>query len=92
MHTTRLLTVSGERGSASGGQHWGGLSKPVEGLASLGGSTSGGGSAQPRGICILGGLYPGGQHGGGVGQTPLWTEFLTHASENIILPQLRCGW
>ena len=23
---------------------------------------------------------------------PLWTEFLTHASENITLPQLRCGW
>ena len=22
---------------------------------------------------------------------PLWTEFLTHASENITLPQLRCG-
>ena len=23
--------------------------------------------------------------------SPLWTEFLTHASENITLPQLRCG-
>ena len=22
---------------------------------------------------------------------PLWTEFLTHACENIILAQLRCG-
>ena len=22
----------------------------------------------------------------------LWTEFLTHVSENITLPQLRCGW
>ena len=22
---------------------------------------------------------------------PPWTEFLTHASENITLPQLRCG-
>ena len=22
---------------------------------------------------------------------PMWTEFLTHASENITLPQLRCG-
>ena len=22
---------------------------------------------------------------------PLWTEFLTHASENITLPQLHCG-
>ena len=23
--------------------------------------------------------------------TPLWTEFLTHACENITLPQLHCG-
>ena len=23
---------------------------------------------------------------------PQWTEFLTQASENITLPQLRCGW
>ena len=27
---------------------------------------------------------------GGV-HNPLWTEFLTHACENITLPQLRCG-
>ena len=27
----------------------------------------------------------------GVGLEPPWTEFLTHASENITLPQLRCG-
>ena len=26
-----------------------------------------------------------------MGQTPPWTEFLKHASENITLPQLRCG-
>ena len=25
------------------------------------------------------------------GRRPLWTEFLTHANENITLPQLRCG-
>ena len=25
------------------------------------------------------------------GADPPWTEFLTHASENITLPQLRCG-
>ena len=23
--------------------------------------------------------------------TPLWTDFLTHACENITFPQLRCG-
>ena len=27
----------------------------------------------------------------GILPLPLWTEFLTHASENITLPQLRCG-
>ena len=26
-----------------------------------------------------------------MGQTPPWTEFFTHATENITLPQLRCG-
>ena len=27
----------------------------------------------------------------GLDTPPLWIEFLTHASENITLPQLRCG-
>ena len=37
--------------------------------------------------CLLGGsVSP-----GGVVDTPLWTEFLTYACENITLPQLRCG-
>ena len=39
---------------------------------------------------------PGSDQGGCVSQhalrhTPLWTEFLTHACENITFPQLRCG-
>ena len=45
-----------------------------------------------------GGGVPG-PRGGGVSQhalrqtpsSPLWTEFLTHACENITLAQLRCG-
>ena len=28
---------------------------------------------------------------GATTHAPLWTELLTHASENITLPQLRCG-
>ena len=49
----------------------------------------------PGGASSQGGLLKGGyllwgvsQHA--MGQTPLWTEFLTHATENITLPQLRC--
>ena len=38
----------------------------------------GGGVSLPGGICLAGGGYP---------STPLWTEFLTHATENITLPQ-----
>ena len=43
------------------------------------------------------GLDPSGQTpnlpppGCGPEDPPPWTEFVTHASENIILPQLRCG-
>ena len=39
-------------------------------------------------------LVPGGcvsQHAMGQTPPPQWTEFLTHASENITLPQLRSG-
>ena len=43
------------------------------------------------GVVCQGGVCPGGCvcQGGGVcpGTPPLWTEFLTHASENITLPQ-----
>ena len=51
-----------------------------------------GGVSAPGGVsrgCLL---WSGGcvsQHA--MGQTPPWTEFLTHASENITLSQLRCG-
>ena len=68
-------------------------------LPGLGGCLPGlGGSAWSRGVsawsggrCLPG---PGGcisQHA--LRQTPpVWTEFLTHACENITLAQLRCGW
>ena len=64
------------RGSAPGG-------------SALGGSAPGGGVSAPRGGLLQGGVS---QHA--LRQTflpPLWTEFLTHASENITLAQLRCG-
>ena len=54
----------------------------------------GGGVFAPRGGCLapVGCLLPGGE--GGItacnGADPLWTEFLTHTTENITLPQLRC--
>ena len=46
------------------------------------------GSASGLGVCLplVWGVYPSMQWG-----RPPWTEFLTHASENITLPQLRCG-
>ena len=34
------------------------------------------------GVFLEWGVYPGGVH-------PLWTEFLTHACENITFPKLR---
>ena len=42
-----------------------------------------------KGICSWGGVYPS-MHWGRQ-PPPLWTEFLTHACENITLAQLRCG-
>ena len=57
-----------------------------------------GGVYLPGGVYLLGGVPVGGvPDGGSVSQhalgadnpPPLWTEFLTHASENITFPQLR---
>ena len=51
----------------------------------------GGGVAARGGVCIQG-VCPGRcLLEGGVSQHALWTEFLTHAYENITFPQLRCG-
>ena len=75
-----------------------GVSAQVEGVSAQGrGCLPRGVSAQRgvvcRGYLPKGSVCPGGcvsQHA--MGQTPpLWTEFLTHACENITLPQLRCG-
>ena len=54
-----------------------------------------GGGAWSRGMpglrgylpLVRGEVYPSMQWG----RPPPWTEFLTHGSENITLPQLRCG-
>ena len=50
----------------------------------------------PRGVPSLGSVYlPGDVPARGYlprySPLPPWTEFLTHATENITLPQLRCG-
>ena len=67
----------------------------------LGGVCPGGvclGGCLPRGVSaqgvLLGGFCPGGCIPACTeADTPtLWTEFLTHASENITLPQLHCRW
>ena len=59
---------------------------------------TGQGRVSAQGGCVAGGVCPGGVCPGGcllkcmLGYThPLWTEFLTHACENITFPQLRCG-
>ena len=48
-----------------------------------------------EGVCLCSGEVsasgPGGIPACNGADTPLWTEFLTHASENITLPQLRYG-
>ena len=54
-----------------------------------------GGCLPMGGVCQ--GVYPSMHWEGGcllqcmLGYTPPWTEFLTHACENITFPQLRCG-
>ena len=73
------------------------------GVCSWGGVFSQGG-VWSRGVCVCllqggGCLLRGGVCSGGVHPSmhwgrhppPLWTEFLTHACENITLAQLRCG-
>ena len=76
--------------SAPGGVcSWGDVSPG--GMSAPGGCLLPGVSA-PRGS-TEGCLLPGGvsQHALRQTPSPLWTEFLTHACENITLAQLRCG-
>ena len=70
-----------------------------------GGLLPGAGLLRGGGVCLVRGGVPGlggwwsAPGGGGLSQhalrqtpsPPSWTEFLTHACENIILAQLRCG-
>ena len=84
MHTARLLTVSPSMHCAGGSPCQGGLL--VGGcLLARGGVSLLGRSALPKGGCLLArGVVS--QHA--LRQTPPpWTEFLTHATENITLPQ-----
>ena len=79
---------------------WGGVCL-IRGWGALvpgGSALFGGGSGPGGGVGLLwGGSAPG--EGGGVSQhalrqtpsPPPWTEFFTHACENITLAQLRCG-
>ena len=91
MRTARLLPVSPSMHCMVGGGCLllGGVCSGV----SVSGPGGGGSASGPRGCLPLvrgGGWWCVSQHA--MGQTPhLWTEFLTHASENITLPQLRCG-
>ena len=76
------------------------------GVCSRGGCAWSGGVSAPGGVPGLGGCLLWGVPGpGGVSAPggcipacteadtlpPMWTEFLTHACENITLAQLRCG-
>ena len=61
----------------------GGCTCPVWGVYLPGGCTCQGVYLPGGCICLGGGYLP-------RYSLPLWTEFLTHATENITLPQLRC--
>ena len=75
-----------------------GVSAP-RGCLLLGGVCSQGGVSVPGGVCSREVSAPGGvsapgdvfQHALRQTPSPLWTEFLTHACENITLAQLRCS-
>ena len=72
MRTARSLTVSPSVIS------WGGVGCLFPGGSGLGGAPGGSG---PGGGCFIQHILRADP------PTPLWTEFLTHASENITLPQ-----
>ena len=80
MHTAHLLTVSPSMHCAGGVCSWGGVC--------FWGMSASGGCLLPRvGVCFWGMcLLPGGIPACPEADPP-WTEFLTHATENITLPQ-----
>ena len=94
MRTGRSLTVCCSLLPVVGGGSGPGGVCLVRGGVCSGGTWSGGVSA-PGGCLVWGGGFcSGGVSQHALRQTPslfLWTEFLTHACENITLAQLRCG-
>ena len=78
MHTARLLIVSPSMHCTGGGGICSrrGVSAPGRGVCSGG-----------RGCLLLGGGVVVPQHTLRQTPPPLWTEFLTHATETITLPQ-----
>ena len=88
MRTARLLPVFPSVHYAEGVPASGpGGSAPREGSA-LGDAWSWRGISAPRrGVCYPGGVCSQGVSQHAMGQTPLCTEFLTRATENITLPQ-----
>ena len=69
-----------------GGEGWGVPAKggvPVQGVYLPGGVPAQKGGVLTQGVYLL--------RKGTCLLPPLWIEFLTHATENITLPQLRCG-
>ena len=95
-----LQSASGGDGVCSGGCLLWGVSAPGVVLGPGGCLLPGvRGVPGPWGVSAPGGWSGGCLLWGGVSQhalrqtpsSPLWTEFLTHACENITLAQLRCG-
>ena len=81
MHTTRLLTVSPS-------MHCAGGVCLARGVCLAWGVCLAGGSTLPEGVCLArGSALPEGGIPACTEADPLWTEFLTHATENITLPQ-----
>ena len=56
-------------------------------MSAQGGVCQGGCLPAKGGVCLPGGVFT--CQEGCLEDTPLWTEFLTHACENITFPQLR---
>ena len=99
---SRGVSAPGGRGvCCEGVSAWGGGGSALGGGGSAlgGGGSALGGGGSALGGSALGGLIWGGvcsrwgvsQHALRQTPSPLWTEFLTHACENITLVQLRCG-
>ena len=102
MHSSRMHTLrcSGHM-LVEGGVCPGGVCPGVSAKGCLPRGISAQGGVWTRGVCLWSGVPPGGgclrrgmcvsQHALRQTPPPLWTEFLTHACENITFLQLCCG-